>query len=970
MRLILGNRLPIRAAGMACTVHTCDTVRSQRDRMSSFVNLTNHPVAHWGAPQRAAAEAFGAPIVDLPFPIVSPTLAVEGLVELVDQTLRLIPDGTGIAMVAGEHTLTFALVAALQRQGIVCVAATSERRIELGPDGEKRVEFCFERFREYPGNPVRLPAPQSAVATPPAPATQPAPATPPVLATQPAPATPPVLATHPEGTKESEAPEEPDQDHVPRAAAVDDLRRNGLLDDIFRASWQAQDPTAAINEMLNEFPGSEDEVAWERHRGELLHAGLSKLETLLRQYGPSHEVPQTHAKSVLNDFHFARHLIERQFKREIATRQRARERQAVAAAGGPLTTVRAQGDHRIEALAPASGWALYVDETGQRFDDRPDTTPGRHTTPGRMVSLLVPDGVVLPKLAHNFHATTSPDAVVDAAVQGVLNAPVGVFGLPVDALGPAPGDRWSDAVLEVIAWVARLMPLTQQGRVVLDVHVEQRGGFQAGERWRLGVRTVLRRLSEVAPARAARLDLSIRTVSKDGSTPLGQVDALAFTWGSPSPASGARFRATGLAETCCVDVPPDLLRAAWQGWGGVNPPDGPTWRRLLAASGDERTFVGRLMDGLAAASRAQPALWATWVHAAAAHLDSKAVDLRAVGREVAWLNAAAPEGQAVPERLQLMWLVAQLAEGNHRGALDPEDLTTLIGRLGDKLYEEDPALVCLADLHRAVVATNALDLDAAAQAIARWKDAPPALPGLQMWGRLQSTLGQHHAFRGQLQPAQAAFTRALDGFNRLSDPGLGRLESSQTGTYLAIVRMDDPTVDTDTARSAIESVIGPMDAAIPRLSASNAPADKYAQHLMLRWLATRGNAAEVARWQGTRNDWKLGDGHPWPLIAFYRALLLDRHNGVASRPTVTRLAAQAVHIAEAANQGPTVRLIGATIAAASAAWGVGWDHADAKLAALREDLPLANIDAIASFLDTRTGDPMGLLRAVLPFNFR
>jgi hypothetical protein len=916
--------------------------------MSPFVNLTNHPVAHWAVPQRAAAEAFGAPIIDVPFPIVPPNLAVEGLAELVEQTLRVIPDGAEVAMVAGEHTLTFALVVALQRKGVACVTPTSERRSELGTDGQKRVEFFFERFREYPGNPMRLPAPPEAVAAPPQEDAKPE--------------APETEAPETEAP-ETEAPEtEAPETEAPRAP-FDDLRRNGLLDQIFRASWQAQDPTAAINELLNEFPGSEVAVARERQRGEQLHAGLSQLETLLRQYGPSHAIPQTHAKSVLNDFHFARNLIEKKFKWEIAARQRTRDRKAVAAAGGPLTTVQAQGDHRIEALAPASRWALYVDETGQRFDDKPGT-------PGRMVSLLVPEGVALPKLAVNFHATTAADAVVDAAVQGVLNASVGVFGLPVDALGPAPGDRWSDAVLEVIAWVARLMPLPQEGRVVLDVHVEQRGGFQAGERWRLGVRTVLRRLSEVAPARAARLELSIRTVPKDGSTPLGQVDALAFTWGSPSPASEARFRASKLAETSCVDVPPDLLRAAWQGWGGVNPPDGATWRRLLAAAGDERTFVGRLMDGLAAASRAQPTLWATWVQAAAAHLDSKAVDLRAVGREVAWLNAAAPEGQAVPERLQLMWLVAQLAEGNHRGALDPEDLTTLIGRLGDKLYEEDPALVCLADLHRAVVATNALDLDAAAQAIARWKDAPPALPGLQMWGRLQSTLGQHHAFRGQLQPAQAAFTRALDGFKRLSDPGLGRLESSQTGTYLAIVRMDDPTVDTDTARSAIESVIGPMDVAIPRLAGSNAPADKYAQHLLLRWLATRGNAAEIARWQGTRTTWKLGDGHPWPLIAFYRALLLDRHNGIASRPAVTDLAKKAIQIAEFANQGPTVRLIGATIAAASAHWGVRWDDADAKLAALREDLPLANIDAIQAFLNTRTGDPMGLLRAVLPFNFR
>ena len=135
--------------------------------MSPFVNLTNHPVAHWAAPQRQAAEAFGAPIIDVPFPIVPPNLAVEGLAELVERTLQVIPDGAEVAMVAGEHTLTFALVVALQRKGIACVTATSARRSELGTDGQKHVEFFFERFREYPGNPMRLPAPLEAVTAPP-----------------------------------------------------------------------------------------------------------------------------------------------------------------------------------------------------------------------------------------------------------------------------------------------------------------------------------------------------------------------------------------------------------------------------------------------------------------------------------------------------------------------------------------------------------------------------------------------------------------------------------------------------------------------------------------------------------------------------------------------------------------------------------------------------------------------------------
>lgn len=893
--------------------------------MPPFVNLSNHPSGRWDEPQRAAAAALGTSVLDVPFPTVPATLGVGGLPALVEETLTRIPGDARVVMVAGECTLTAALVVALQARGVRCVGPSSERFVEHEAGGEKRVSSRFVRFRDYLGNPE--------------------------------------TALDPDPAVDAERLPEPRGDGLVTPPPPD---RRALLAQISQqARYRAPTQLAtALREFLSAFPDEGLAAEGARANGEAMAMARDVLKAALRRDGPDSDAAQQLAQETFERYPLLGNAIRSDFEYERKARLRGRERAVARSEGRSLTTVEARGEHRVHALPPGAAWTLWIDETGERFE-------GTEGTPGRVVGLLVPEGVTLPTLARDFHAATSSDAAVDAAVQGVLDAPVGVFGVAVDALGPAPGERWSDAVLEVVAWVARLLPLPDDGRVRLDVRVEQRGTFAAGDRWRLGVRDVLKRLAALAPSRAARLDLHIETMAKDGRTPLGQADALAFTWGSSSEASRVRYAAARLAGTCCVDLSAQQLRAAWEAWEGARPPDGPAWRKLVAAAGpgDDRTLLGRLLEDLAARTRDEPDRWATWLAATAAHLDGKALDMRALGREVAWLATAAPEAGAVPVRLRLAWLVARLAEANHRGALDEDGLSAEIDALSGRLFDEDPRLVCLADLHRAVLATNRLDLDAASIALARWEGAPPALPGLQFWGRLRSTVGQHHAFRGEHAAARACFAEALDAFARLSDPVQARLEAGQTGAYLAIATMDDPQATDAEARTALEAVVGALEVAIPHLCASGAHAEKYAQHLLLRWLIIRGGPAELDAWLATRDRWKLGEGHPWPLVAFYRAVLLDRTRGRAARVTVLDYANRAVRLAEATDQGWTVRLIGATLAAAATVWDRPWPDAVDRLADLRENVPAADVGAIEAFIAT-PGDPLTLLARVLPFNFR
>jgi len=119
---------------------------------SVFLNLSNHPSSEWDEKQRKAAEAYGE-IEDMPFPQVDPDAdekKIEELAERITEEILEKAETHSITVhIMGEMCLTFAVVSRLTTHGIRCVSSTTERVCETLPDGSKRTEFHFARFREY-----------------------------------------------------------------------------------------------------------------------------------------------------------------------------------------------------------------------------------------------------------------------------------------------------------------------------------------------------------------------------------------------------------------------------------------------------------------------------------------------------------------------------------------------------------------------------------------------------------------------------------------------------------------------------------------------------------------------------------------------------------------------------------------------------------------------------------------------------
>lgn len=122
------------------------------ENVSILINISNHPSTLWGEEQRAAAADFGN-IMDLEFPQIDPTASGSDVAQLADEyakrMLALADTWHVTVHIMGEMTFTFRLVSTLLSKGIRCVASTTERIVELLPDGSKRSTFRFTRFRDY-----------------------------------------------------------------------------------------------------------------------------------------------------------------------------------------------------------------------------------------------------------------------------------------------------------------------------------------------------------------------------------------------------------------------------------------------------------------------------------------------------------------------------------------------------------------------------------------------------------------------------------------------------------------------------------------------------------------------------------------------------------------------------------------------------------------------------------------------------
>ena len=570
--------------------------------------------------------------------------------------------------------------------------------------------------------------------------------------------------------------------------------------------------------------------------------------------------------------------------------------------------------HYIKNLPCCPEWTIMVDETGKVFDNSLFYQSYSPREKGHFVAVLIPKDSNLPAIGP-FHSVDAPPQTVADKLDKLLHTsiPCGILGITLDGMANAPVNYWYNGLERLFDLILRLLPVEGNG-VMLNVYVEARGS-STPEMVRRTLDSSLYRLAKVDQPLASRIKLDVQTIGKHDSEDEifnawnGYVDAVAYSWCCANKDLNAILINYGLLPFCLMTGSSQNLYEVMDDLKGGRLPKPEQWSELLLlpAGSSPDSLVARLLSEIGCTLRLSSSEWVTYLNHLIRHLDSKAISLHTLGKQISFLKKYQPDESVLPPRLQLLWLTAKLAESNHRGAVVVEAFDRFKALIRD-LYEEDAPLTCYATLHLAVNYTNAYRFQDAQAVVedylrlisnATWGKnlpawvhsvfdllmtaahiepaSPAAIPGLRYFAQLISSHGQHEAFFGRNADAVKFFVEANRLFAKLSDSEDAKREISQTSAYLLTSLMDLDKPDPQLMKNTLESYFGDDLAATAReLAVSNEPKDKYRLHILLRYILSGKAPTEIkAAVLERKTQWKTDKGHPWEMIEFYRGLLLD-----------------------------------------------------------------------------------------------
>ena len=627
-----------------------------------------------------------------------------------------------------------------------------------------------------------------------------------------------------------------------------------------------------------------------------------------------------------------------------------------------------EGHHpnSLRHLKAAPRWDIYIDETGSIFAGG-DEGIGQ----GKFVALAVPSGVELPPIKADFHATNESATEIISALQALLGLPVGVVGVSLDDDILLGQEGWFAMAYHTIRLVLRLLPMTAGQDTQVYFHLEERGQFTPGtsiESLRYALEPEFRALS---PERYAGLFVHLEILAKNYLPGLSYVDAIAHTWGSRDGKVNNRLKISQWAGHCLLSPRVSSIQRVYGLLDGSQDAilDTEDWFDMVRYldSEPQGSLVCELMAKWSDRVCHDATLWQQCLAEVSLRLLQKDFDLKSLVPAVRWLQNFQPEQEQVPAHIKLEAISVSISADNHRGQVQSTAIVECLS-LGHALMDEDIRLVCQSQLRVAISLTNVFEFERAEQILRPWLAMPVSSLGLELRGKLLSSLGQIYAFRQLPQEAMSAFDEALQVFARLSDP-VDRLRlTRQTSHYRAQLQLDLGQCETvDWTR-----LLGVQpERLLNRLidtSDNEKEQERYRfdHYLLLRAAAMNQELAQATERYLTHEDsWYIGWGHPWPLIDFYRAWLLRDKDAVLGKVCLQRAV-------DACNddQGITLQWMGWVMAAMGQAWG--WVVDISRLADLKPlsltNLPWTALDRIVAPGVTEE-ECVEQFKRCLPFNF-
>jgi tetratricopeptide (TPR) repeat protein len=645
----------------------------------------------------------------------------------------------------------------------------------------------------------------------------------------------------------------------------------------------------------------------------------------------------------------------------------------------PIHFDHGQHPNSIRYLKPCQQWTVVIDETGSNFDESADSLGYSNKDLGRVVALIIPqrsESKLPPLKSH--HATTASDAINDQIMQTILKTNVGVFGFTVKDDGLSIRSHWSSAIVQLVRWTLLLLPMNEQPTKIKFL-IEQRD-YKANYPLELLAESIESEMRAMNAQRFAHLNLSLAFIAKDGSPFNGYVDTVAHAWGSNAAVASDRLKKAQLENHCLLRPDTDAIERIYLAANAQKNLTPIQWYEVCATLSTEplTSLLHNIMLDIGQQVQKNTQQWQSYMAVVNDKLRTKTYQLKEVGAALDWLNSYRPEGQQLSAMARLQWHSAKLAQYNHEGKVDIDQVSSVLA-LANQLRNESAPDACSVALRIATAVTNNFEFDSAKPFIEKWLSEDIAVPGLLNHAKLHSTLGQLLAFKQQPAQAITHFEQAIVFFKQLSDQSLAQKDIAQTQTYQLIAMMDSATnaaILSKALWSHLQQYGSNSDKIVSKLAQSGHN-ERYAHHLLLRALVSHPDyfRAEITTYLAKITVCQEADDyHPWQWIEAYRAWLLLK---AGKKDQATARFNRAINICTDEEQGATMHWIGSVISMMALKLGIRADDQTALskdyLEALQQRLPNAPFAHLQAWNnDKTTTTHSGILKALqvcVPFNF-
>ena len=174
-------------------------------------------------------------------------------------------------------------------------------------------------------------------------------------------------------------------------------------------------------------------------------------------------------------------------------------------------------------------------------------------------------------------------------------------------------------------------------------------------------------------------------------------------------------------------------------------------------------------------------------------------------------------------------------------------------------------------------------------------------------GKFQSTLGQNMSINKKFDAADKCFCEALNSFRESEEPNkLKEIEQTTVYRMFNLLEWKNPEYPQE-----FRKFFGEL-ADVAKFAKENSTADQYKHHLFIRSVFECGELEDYKQtYLAESKNWEYWPQHPWQLIEFYRAMLLD------DEAESYKHLENALEICDFEKHGGIIALMGAVLAAAA-----------------------------------------------------